>query len=80
MNEGATAYGALVALLERGGAILPFALDERLELIVDERVLAQTELFFNGGRLDRSLGVSVADYVRVARPRVARIASGERAR
>jgi Ala-tRNA(Pro) deacylase len=58
------------------GTILPFPLDDRLELIVDPRVLATPELFFNAARLDRSLAVRADDFARIAQPRVARIATG----
>lgn len=58
------------------GTILPFALDDRLELIADPRVLAQPELFFNAARLDRSVALRADDYARIAQPRVARITTG----
>src|SRR5262245_7964170 len=35
------------------GTVLPFAFDQRLELIVDPSLLTAPELFFNAGRLDR---------------------------
>jgi Ala-tRNA(Pro) deacylase len=56
------------------GTVLPFAFDERLELIADPELLKHDEIFFNAGRLDRSMALRTADYVRVARPRVERIA------
>ncbi len=56
------------------GTVLPFAFDPRLELIVDPSLLAAPELFFNAGRLDRSLALRTDDYRRVAAPRLERIA------
>lgn len=56
------------------GTVLPFAFDPRLELIVDPAIADSDELFFNAGRLDRSIGLKTADYVRLARPRFERIA------
>ena len=59
------------------GTILPFALDDRLQLVVDSRVLEQPELFFNAARLDRSVALNTGDYARIAQPRVAAIAARE---
>jgi Ala-tRNA(Pro) deacylase len=56
------------------GTVLPFALDARLELIADPALLEHDELYFNAGRLDRSMALRTRDYVRVARPRLERIA------
>lgn len=56
------------------GTVLPFSFDERLELVVDPGLLEHDEVFFNAARLDRSLALSVKDYVRIAGPRTERIA------
>lgn len=56
------------------GTVLPFSFDERLELVVDPALLEHDEIFFNAARLDRSLALSVKDYVRVAAPRTEAIA------
>jgi Ala-tRNA(Pro) deacylase len=56
------------------GTVLPFTFDDRLELIVDPRVLQSPEMFFNAARLDRSIGLRPADYARIAKPRIERIA------
>ena len=56
------------------GTVLPFAFDERLELIVDPSLFAAPELFFNAGCLDRSVALRTEDYRRVAMPRVEHIA------
>ena len=53
--------------------MLPFSYDERLELIADPALLDCGELYFNAGRLDRSVALASEDYLRLARPRIARI-------
>ena len=55
------------------GTVLPFSYDERLELIADPALLDSDELYFNAGRLDRSIALASADYQRLAAPRIARI-------
>jgi Ala-tRNA(Pro) deacylase len=55
------------------GTVLPFSYDERLELIADPALLGHGELYFNAGRLDRSVALGSKDYLRLARPRIARI-------
>jgi Ala-tRNA(Pro) deacylase len=56
------------------GTILPFAFDDRLELLVDPALLEHDEIFFNAARLDRSLALASRDYVAIAKPRTERIA------
>jgi Ala-tRNA(Pro) deacylase len=53
--------------------VLPFSYDERLELIADPALLDCGELYFNAGRLDRSVALASEDYLRLAGPRIARI-------
>ncbi len=55
------------------GTVLPFSYDERLELIADPALLDRGELYFNAGRLDRSIALASEDYLRLAGPRIARI-------
>lgn len=55
------------------GTVLPFSYDERLELIADPALLDCGELYFNAGRLDRSIALASEDYLRLADPRIARI-------
>ena len=55
------------------GTVLPFSYDERLELIADPALLEHGELYFNAGRLDRSVALASEDYVRLADLRIARI-------
>lgn len=57
------------------GAVPPFALDPALTIVVDEDLLTNETLFFNAGRLDRSMELDTRDWLAVAKPRVARIAS-----
>jgi Ala-tRNA(Pro) deacylase len=57
------------------GTVLPFSFDPELELVADPDVIAQPCLYFNAARLDRSLAISGADYARLAKPHVERIAS-----
>ena len=57
------------------GSVPPFALDPALSIVVDEDLLANDTLFFNAGRLDRSMELDTRDWLGVARPRIARIAA-----
>ncbi|HEV2345265.1 MAG TPA: YbaK/EbsC family protein [Actinocrinis sp.] len=52
------------------GTIPPFAFDERLELIMDPELLQHSEVFFNAGRLDRSIALATPDYLSIAQPRI----------
>jgi Ala-tRNA(Pro) deacylase len=56
------------------GTILPFSSDPALELIVDPGIFEHEEMFFNAGRLDRSLALHTEDYRALAQPRLAPIA------
>ena len=57
------------------GAVPPFALNPALSIVVEEGLLANETLFFNAGRLDRSMELDTKDWIAVAKPRVARIAA-----
>ena len=57
------------------GAVPPFALNPDLAIVVEEDLLANETLFFNAGRLDRSMELDTKDWLAVAKPRVARIAA-----
>jgi Ala-tRNA(Pro) deacylase len=52
------------------GTILPFSFTAELELIAHPAVLDERELFFNAGRLDRSMVRASRDYARIATPRL----------
>lgn len=57
------------------GAIPPFSFNEQLLVLADPHITDNEEVVFNAGRLDRSIFMRSADYVRVARPRLASIAA-----
>ncbi|GHG89354.1 YbaK/EbsC family protein [Streptomyces lanatus] len=57
------------------GTVLPFSFDPDLEVVADPDVVAQPALYFNAARLDRSLCISGADYERLAKPRIERVAA-----
>ncbi|MEU4076511.1 hypothetical protein DEJ45_21475 [Streptomyces venezuelae] len=57
------------------GTILPFAFDERLELLVDPALLENAEFYFNAARLDRSIALRTEDYRAIAEPRVERVSA-----
>ena len=56
------------------GTVLPFAFSDELTLLVDPAVLENAEIYFNAGRLDRSVALDSEDYARIAQPRLERIA------
>jgi Ala-tRNA(Pro) deacylase len=56
------------------GSVPPFSLNPELPIVVDEDLLANDTLFFNAGRLDRSMELDTKDWLAIARPRQARIA------
>jgi Ala-tRNA(Pro) deacylase len=57
------------------GTILPFAFNPEFELIVDPGLLTHEEIFFNAGRLDRSVALLTKDYMALTKPRTERIAA-----
>jgi Ala-tRNA(Pro) deacylase len=57
------------------GAVPPFALNPELSIVVDEDLIKNDTLFFNAGRLDRSMELATKDWLNVAKPQVARIAA-----
>jgi Ala-tRNA(Pro) deacylase len=59
------------------GAVLPFAMDPEVELVADPAVVGTPWLYFNAARLDRSVRLAVADYVRMAQPLVHPVAAVE---
>lgn len=56
------------------GAIMPFPPSDELELVADPRLFRHDEIYFNAGRLDRSIALAAQDYLALARPRLERIA------
>ena len=57
------------------GAVPPFSLNPDLAVVVEQDLLNNDTLFFNAGRLDRSMELDTKDWLAAARPRVARIAA-----
>jgi Ala-tRNA(Pro) deacylase len=57
------------------GSVPPFSLNPDLPIVVEQDLLANDTLFFNAGRLDRSMELDTRDWLAVARPRVAKIAA-----
>ena len=57
------------------GAVPPFTLTPELGIVVDEDLLKNETLFFNAGRLDRSMELDTKDWISVAHPRVAKISA-----
>ena len=57
------------------GSVPPFALNPALAVVVEKDLLANDTLFFNAGRLDRSMELDTRDWLAVAKPRVAKIAA-----
>jgi Ala-tRNA(Pro) deacylase len=57
------------------GAVPPFSFDAALPVVVDPELLDNASLYFNAGRLDRSMELATADWLRIARPVVHPIAA-----
>ena len=57
------------------GAVPPFSLNPELAIVVDEDLLKNETLFFNAGRLDRSMELATQDWLAAAKPKVAKIAA-----
>jgi Ala-tRNA(Pro) deacylase len=56
------------------GAIPPFSFNDQLELLADPLIRENEEVVFNAGRLDRSIFMKLEDYIRIAKPGMAKIA------
>lgn len=57
------------------GTILPFTWSDELDLVVDPAVYDHHTIYFNAGRLDRSIALASADHRRIATPTEAAIAA-----
>ena len=55
------------------GTILPFALNDQLELIADPSLKEVDQMYFNAARLDRSMALGTEEYLAIAKPRIERI-------
>jgi Ala-tRNA(Pro) deacylase len=77
-REAAFATRAVAERLAGGvsGSFAPFAFSPDFDLVLDDRLLAHEEIYFNAYRLDLSLALPVTDYLALARPAIASIAAG----
>ncbi len=57
------------------GSIPPFSFNDELLVLADPAIQENEEVVFNAGRLDRSIFMKMEDYIRIARPRLMKIAS-----
>ncbi|MEU4730233.1 MULTISPECIES: YbaK/EbsC family protein [unclassified Streptomyces] len=57
------------------GTVMPFSFHPDLHLVVDENLLLTEEIYFNAARLDRSVALSTSDYLAIAAPQAAAIAT-----
>lgn len=56
------------------GAIPPFSFNDQLQILADPSIEENEDVVFNAGRLDRSIFMKLADYLRIAKPQLAKIA------
>ena len=56
------------------GAIPPFSFNNQLQVLADPLIQQNEEVVFNAGRLDRSIFMKIDDYIRIAKPQMAKIA------
>jgi Ala-tRNA(Pro) deacylase len=56
------------------GSIPPFSFNDDLVVLADPGIQQNEEVVFNAGRLDRSIFMKMEDYIRIARPRLLKIA------
>jgi Ala-tRNA(Pro) deacylase len=56
------------------GAIPPFSFSDQLLVLADPLIQENEDVVFNAGRLDRSIFMKVEDYIRIAKPQMARFA------
>jgi Ala-tRNA(Pro) deacylase len=56
------------------GAIPPFSFNDQLQVLADPLIRQNEEVVFNAGRLDRSIFMKLDDYIRIAKPQLAKIA------
>jgi Ala-tRNA(Pro) deacylase len=56
------------------GAIPPFSFNDQLQVLADPLIRENDEVVFNAGRLDRSIRMKLDDYLRIAKPQLAKIA------
>jgi Ala-tRNA(Pro) deacylase len=56
------------------GSVPPFSFNEEIAVVVDPDLLKHATIFFNAGRLDRSMELDTQTWLRVAKPAAVRIA------
>jgi Ala-tRNA(Pro) deacylase len=56
------------------GAIPPFSFNDQLQVLADPLIQENEDVVFNAGRLDRSIFMKLEDYIRIAKPQLAKIA------
>ena len=56
------------------GAIPPFSFNADLQILADPLIQQNEEVVFNAGRLDRSIFMKLDDYIRIAKPQMAKFA------
>jgi Ala-tRNA(Pro) deacylase len=56
------------------GSIPPFSFNGQLIVLADPLIFENEEVVFNAGRLDRSIFMKSNDYLRIAQPRLEKIA------
>ncbi len=56
------------------GSIPPFSFSDQLQTLADPLIQENEEVVFNAGRLDRSIFMKLADYIRIAKPQIVKIA------
>jgi Ala-tRNA(Pro) deacylase len=56
------------------GAIPPFSFNAQLQVLADPLIQQNEDVVFNAGRLDRSIFMKLDDYLRIAKPQLAKIA------
>lgn len=50
------------------GAVPPFSFRDDMAVLLDHRLVAQEEIYFNAGRLDLSVALATEDYLAIADP------------
>jgi Ala-tRNA(Pro) deacylase len=56
------------------GAIPPFSFSDKLLILADPLIRQNEGVVFNAGRLDRSIFMKLDDYIRIAKPQMAKFA------
>ena len=57
------------------GSVPPFSFNEALAVVVDPDLLTHATIFFNAGRLDRSMEMDTQAWLRVVKPAAVRISA-----